>query len=101
MFVYKRLSGLSLINEHSIRTRYGIKHILLLIGTMVYIYLHTRALGGQHSDPCAHSALEPFFGDFSASRPRFVSRLAPSDSPQPTGPCPRAGPPIAAAVVQR
>ena len=34
-----------------------------------------------------------FFGDFSAARPRFVTRLAPSDSPQSRGPCPRAGPP--------
>ena len=25
-----------------------------------HIYLHTRALSGQHSDPCALSALEPF-----------------------------------------
>ena len=30
----------------------------------------------QHSDPCALSALEPFFCDFSAARPRFVARLA-------------------------
>ena len=57
------------------------------------MYLHTRALSEQHSDPCALSALEPFFCDFSAARPRFVARLAPSDSPQPRGPCPRAGPP--------
>ena len=55
------------------------------------IYLHTRALSGQHSDPCALSALEPFFGDFSAARPRLVARLVPSDSPQPRGS--RAGPP--------
>ena len=34
-----------------------------------------------------------FFCDFSAARPRFVPRLAPSDSPQSRGPCPRAGPP--------
>ena len=60
---------------------------------LVYIYLHTRALSGQHSDPCALSALEPFFGDFSAAGPRFVARYAPSDSPQSRGPCPRAGPP--------
>ena len=62
---------------------------------MVYkhIYLHTRALSEQHSDPCALSALEPFFGDLSAARPRFVVRLARSDSPQSRGPCPRAGPP--------
>ena len=66
-----------------------------------YIYLHTRALSGQHSDPCALSALEPFFGDFSAARPRFVARLAPSDRPQSRGPCPRAGSAVAAAVAQR
>ena len=47
----------------------------------------------QHSDPCALSALEPFFCDFSAARPRFVARLARSDSPQSRGPCPRADPP--------
>ena len=58
-----------------------------------HIYLHTRALSGQHSDPCALSALEQFFGDFSAARPRLVARLAPSDSHQPRGPCPRAGAP--------
>ena len=58
-----------------------------------HIYLHTRALSGQHSDPCALSALEPFFFDFSAARPRFVARLARSDSPQSRGPCPRADPP--------
>ena len=50
-------------------------------------------LSGQHFDPCALSALEPFFGDFSAARPRFIVRLAPSDSPQSRGPCPRAGSP--------
>ena len=33
------------------------------------------------------------FCDFSAARPRFVARLAPSDSPQSRGPYPRAGPP--------
>ena len=64
------------------------------VGRYKHIYLHTRALSGQHSDPCALSALEPFFGDFSAARSRFVARLAPSDSPQPRGPCPRAGPPL-------
>ena len=57
------------------------------------MYLHTRALSEQHSDPCALSALEPFFGDLSAARPRFVVRLARSDSPQSRGPCPRADPP--------
>ena len=72
----------------------GYWNILLSICCVYkYICLHTRALSGQHSDPCALSALEPFFGDFSAARPRFVARLAPSDSPQPRGPCPRAGPP--------
>ena len=44
------------------------------------------------------SALELFFCDFSAARPRFVSRLARSHSPQPRGPCTRA---LAAAVAQR
>ena len=58
-----------------------------------HIYLHTRALSGHHSDPCAHSAVEPFFGDFSAARTRLVTRLAPSDSPRSRGPCPHAGPP--------
>ena len=58
------------------------------------IYLCARALSVQHSDPCALSALEPFFCEFSAARPRFVARLAPSDSPQSRGPCPRAGPPL-------
>ena len=29
---------------------------------------------------CSLSGLEPFFGDFSAARPRFVARLAPSDT---------------------
>ena len=48
----------------------------------MYIYLLTRVLSGQHSDPCALSAIEPFLGDFSAARPRFVARLAPIDSPQ-------------------
>ena len=52
-----------------------------------------RALSGQHSDPCALGALEPFFGNFSAARPRLVARLAPSDSPRSRGPCSRAGPP--------
>ena len=76
--------------------------VLVLVRRMVIIYfevinkhtyLHTRALSGQHSDPCALSALEPFFCDFSAARPRFVARLAHSDSPQSQGPCPRADPP--------
>ena len=47
------------------------------------------------------SALEPFSGDFSAARPRLVARLAPSDSPQPRGPCPRAGPPSPRPCAQR
>ena len=63
------------------------------IYTYKHIYLHTGALSGHHSVPFALSALEPFFGDFSAAGPRLVARLAPSDSPQPRGPCPRAGPP--------
>ena len=66
-----------------------------------HTYLHTRALSVQHSDPCALSALEPFFCDFSAARPRFVARLARSDSPQSRGPCPRADPSSPAAVAQR
>ena len=33
-----------------------------------------------------------FFCDFSVARPRFVARLARSDSPQSRGPCPRADP---------
>ena len=65
------------------------------------LYLHTRALSGQHSDPCALSALEPFFGDFSAARPRLVARLAPSDSPQSRGHVPACGSALAAAVAQR
>ena len=50
---------------------------------------------------CSLSALEPFFGHFSAARPRLVARLAPSDSPQPRGPCPRAGPPSPRPYAQR
>ena len=50
---------------------------------------------------CSLSGLEPFFGDFSAARPRLVVRLAPSDSPQPRGPCPRAGPPSPRLYAQR
>ena len=42
---------------------------------------------------CALSALELFFCDFSAARPRFVATLARSDSPQSPWPCPRADPP--------
>ena len=66
-----------------------------------HIYLHTRALSGQHPDAFALSALEPFFVDFSAARPHLVARLAPSDSPQPRGPCPRAGPPSPRPYSQR
>ena len=50
---------------------------------------------------CSLSALEPFFGHFSAARPRLVARLAPSDSPRPRGPCPRAGPPSPRPYAQR
>ena len=46
----------------------------------------------SHTRP-NHSALELFFCDFSAARPRFVARLTRSDSPQSRGPCPRADPP--------
>ena len=50
---------------------------------------------------CSLSALESFFGHFSAARPRLVARLAPSDSSQPRGPCPRAGPPSPPLYAQR
>ena len=66
-----------------------------------HIYLHTRALSGQHSDPCALSALEPFVGDFSTARPRLVARLALSNSPQSRGHVPACGSALAAAVEQR
>ena len=46
----------------------------------------------SHTRP-NHSALKLLFCDFSAARPRFVARLAHSDSPQSRGPCPRADPP--------
>ena len=46
----------------------------------------------SHTRP-NHSALELFFCDFSAATPRFVARLARSDSPQSRRPCPRADPP--------
>ena len=68
-------------------------HTIHIYTGYIYIYLHTRALSGQHSDPCTLSALEPFFCYFSAARPCFVARLAPSDSPQSRGSCPRADPP--------
>ena len=58
----------------------------------IYTFIHAR---------CSLSALEPFFGHFSAARPRLVARLAPSDSPQPRGPCPRAGPPSPRLYAQR
>ena len=70
----------------------------------VHINIHTfipERSAGSISDPRALSALEPFFRDFSAATPRFVARLAPSDSPRSRGPRPRAGPPLAAAVAQR
>ena len=51
-----------------------------------------RVSAVSHTRP-NHSALKLFFCDFSAARPRFVARLARSDSPQSRGPCPRAGPP--------
>ena len=51
-----------------------------------------RVSAVSHTRP-NHSALEVFFCDFSAARPRFVARLARSDSPQSRGPCPRADPP--------
>ena len=51
-----------------------------------------RVSAVSHTRP-NHSALELFFCDFSAARPRFVARLARSDSPQSRGPCPRADPP--------
>ena len=54
------------------------------LGINIYTFILAR---------CSLSALEPFFGHFSAARPRLVARLAPSDSPRPRGPCPRAGPP--------
>ena len=50
---------------------------------------------------CSLSALEPFFDLFSAPTPRLVARLAPSDSPQSRGPCPRAGPPSPRLYAQR
>ena len=51
-----------------------------------------RVSAVSHTRP-SHSALELFFCDFSAARPRFVARLARSDSPQSRGPCPRTDPP--------
>ena len=52
-----------------------------------------RVSAVSHTRP-NHSVLDLFFCDFSAARPRFVARLAPSVSPQPRGPCPRAGTPL-------
>ena len=37
-----------------------IVHIHQFLYINIYIYLHTRALSRQNSDPCALSALEPF-----------------------------------------
>ena len=51
-----------------------------------------RVSAVSHTRP-NHSALKLLFCDFSAARPRFVARLAHSDSPQSRGPCPRADPP--------
>ena len=51
-----------------------------------------RVSAVSHTRP-NHSALKLFFCDFTAARPRFVARLARSDSPQSPGPCPRADPP--------
>ena len=48
------------------------------VETRVYINMYTFILAR-----CSLSGLEPFFGDFSAARPRLVARLAPCDSPQP------------------
>ena len=94
------LKILSYINHVSVQWDIHENLVFLVVHCRIYIYI-TRALSGQHSDPCALSALEPFFGHFSAARPRLVARLAPSDSPRSRGPCPRAGPPLAAAVAQR
>ena len=63
---------------------------------MYTFILERSACSVKH--PCALSALELFFCDFSAARPRFVARLARSDSPRSRGPCTRA---LAAAVAQR
>ena len=58
----------------------------------IYTFILERsACSVKH--PCALSALELFFCDFSTARPRFVARRARSDSPQLRGPCPRADPP--------
>ena len=61
---------------------------------MTYVAVYTGAINIYTFilERCSLSGLEPFFGDFSAARPRLAARLAPSDSPQPRGPCPRAGP---------
>ena len=57
--------------------------VLLIAGCLRYHRVATSTI----------SALELFFCDFSAARPRFVARLARSDSPQSRGPCRRADPP--------
>ena len=67
-------------------------------GPMGRVHINTYTLILERSacsvkHPCALSALGLFFCDFSAARPRFVARLARSDSPQSRGPCPRADPP--------
>ena len=46
----------------------------------------------SHTRP-NHRTLELFSCDFTATRPRFIARLARSDSPQSRGPCPSAHPP--------
>ena len=51
-----------------------------------------RVSAVSHTRP-NHNALELFFSDFFAAKPRFLARLARSDSPQSRGPCPRADPP--------
>ena len=58
-----------------------------------HIYLHTRALSGQHPDPCALSALEPSFGDFSPLGLVSSRGLRPAIALSREGTCPRAGPP--------
>ena len=51
-----------------------------------------RVSAVSHTRP-NHNALELLFCDLSAAWPRFVPRLARSDSPQSRGPCPPADPP--------
>ena len=69
-------------------------------GGVMYIYIESGhyvvLAGGLRCHRVATStisAIELFFGDFSAARPRFVARLARIDSPHSRGPCPRAYPP--------